>query len=577
MPSCVCRSYLGATGNSLHSANCRQIRGSQTTVVKPDGIREYNFEFNGRGRGPKLHTRVKFGENNLPVFLETSGRNYFNSPFSETFALSDGVAKWKINAYQGEKKVVGDAFYISASQIPEGFAVLSQVLLKSLTKHISLLPAGEASIEQSGELTLREKGKNQRVTAYEINFGSAKTLTIWLDENDQFFALNTGSWTTVIREGWEASERILVKTQDQLATKRYSKLFGNLTRIPAKPIIFTNVNLFDSETGKMRPHTTVVIKGKLIKAVGESGKIKVPTNAETIDATGKTLMPGLWDMRVHISPGEGISYLAGGVTSVRDLGNDLDRLHSMVERINSNVEIGPRISSAVMIDGRGAYTGPTRVLVDTEAEAKVAIKTCKQLHCAGIKIYSSIKPELIPIIIKLARAERLRVGGHVPAFMTAEQFVNAGADEFQHANFLFLNFLFNEVKDTRTPARFTEVAERAATIDLTSERVRSFVKLLKGKKSTVDPTLNFFEDLFTKGGLPVPEGKNERYRNSFKAMMEMVKILYEAGVPLVAGTDGGAAQALHRESAYEFWLSRSGFLLPTPHRTGSDTSKRIGV
>ena len=127
--------------------------------------------------------------------------------------------------------------------------------------------------------------------------------------------------------------------------------------------------------------------------------------------------------------------------------------------------------------------------------------------------------------------------------MTAQQFVEAGADEIQHINMVFLNFFFDEVKDTRTPARFIAVAERGATLDLSSERVRSFVQLLKDRNVVLDPTLTVFEGLFTDrpgkispsyaaiadrlppqvrrgflaGGLPVPEGKDARYRESQRA------------------------------------------------------------
>jgi imidazolonepropionase-like amidohydrolase len=129
------------------------------------------------------------------------------------------------------------------------------------------------------------------------------------------------------------------------------------------------------------------------------------------------------------------------------------------------------------------------------------------------------------------------------------------------------------VKDTRTPARFTSVADRAATIDLNSPRVRSFVELLKERKVVIDPTVNVFEGMFTDrpgqvpasyasvagrlppqvrryllaGGLPVPEGKDERYRESSKALLKMIKLLYDSGVTLVAGTDATPGFALHRE------------------------------
>ncbi|MGI8835083.1 MAG: hypothetical protein ACR2H4_00395 [Pyrinomonadaceae bacterium] len=188
-------------------------------------------------------------------------------------------------------------------------------------------------------------------------------------------------------------------------------------------------------------------------------------------------------MHVHIGPNDGLMHLAAGVTSVRDLANDTDALLALKAKIEANEEIGPRILMTGFMDGRGPFAGPTKVFVDTEEEARTAIDNYARLGYTGIKVYSSIKPELVPRIIELAHAKGLRVSGHVPAFMSAEQFVRAGADELQHINFLFLNFLFDDVKDTRTPARFISVADRAATIDLNSERVVSFIKLLKEKGS----------------------------------------------------------------------------------------------
>jgi hypothetical protein len=213
------------------------------------------------------------------------------------------------------------------------------------------------------------------------------------------------------------------------------------------------------------------------------------------------------------------------------------------------------------------------VFVDTEAEARAAVDNYARLGYDGIKIYSSIKPELVPTIIKLAHAKGLRVSGHVPAFMTAQQFVEDGADEIQHINFIFLNFFFDDVKDTRTPQRFIAVAERAATLDLNSQRVRSFVRLLKDHNTVVDPTLTAFETLFTDrpgkvsasfaaiadrmppqvrrnflaGGLPVPEGKDALYRESQRATLRMTKLLYDSGITIVAGTDDLAGFTLHRE------------------------------
>jgi imidazolonepropionase-like amidohydrolase len=547
--------------------------GVQTSAVKSDGAREFTFEFSDRGRGPKLTTSIKLDSGGLPVSLNTTGNDYLKAPVVESFTFADGVARWKNTAEAGEKKLTSNAFYNSMNSAPEEFALLAEALLKSPTKRLPLLPEGEASIERTGELTLKDGGgKERRVVSYEVSGLGFTPSTIWLDDDNSFFA-NVSSWLSVVREGWESSVPALIKKQDELEAGRTSKLAHTLTRKLTTPLVFTNANLFDAETGKTIPNTTVVIAGNRIRAVGPAGAFNVPKTAEVIDARGRTLMPGLWDMHVHLGPNDGLMHIAAGVTSVRDMANDTDALLALKGRIEAGEEIGPRILMAGIMDGRGPYAGPTKVLVDTEDEARAAIETYAGLGYAQVKIYSSIKPELVPKIIEMAHARGLRVSGHVPAFMTAEQFVRAGADEFQHINFFVLNFLFDDVKDTRTPVRFTAVADRAATLDLSSARVRSFVELLKERKTVVDPTVNIFEGMFTDrpgqipagfaaiadrlppqvrrgllaGGLPVPEGKDERYRESAKALLRMVKMLYDAGVPIVAGTDSTPGFALHRE------------------------------
>ena len=546
--------------------------GAQTSKVKPDGVHEFAFEFNDRGRGPKLTAIIKLNSDGIPIAVETSGIDYLKAQVSENFSLTDGVARWKNTAEAGEKKLTNAAFYNSMNGVPEEEALLAAALLKSPNKSLALLPEGEASIQRTGELTLNEGANTRRISSYEISGLGFTPDTIWLDQDNTFFA-SVSSWFSVIREGWEPSAEPILKQQDEVQAARTLRIAQTLTRRPTTPVALTNANLFDSETGVLKPHTTVVIAGNRIKDVGPDGKVSVPKDAEVIDARGHTLMPGLWDMHVHLQPNDGLMHIAAGVTSVRDMGNDTDTLLKMKSDIEANREIGPRILMAGFMDGRGPYAGPTKVFVDTETEARAAIDNYARLGYVQIKIYSSIKPELVPKIIELAHAKGLRVSGHVPAFMTAEQFVRAGADEFQHINFFVLNFLFDEVKDTRTPVRFTAVADRAATIDLSSPRVRSFVELLRDRKIVVDPTVNAFEDMFIDrpgqiapgyagiadrlppqfrrgllaGGLPVPEGKDERYRESAKALLRMVKMLYDAGVPIVAGTDSVAGFALHRE------------------------------
>jgi hypothetical protein len=156
--------------------------------------------------------------------------------------------------------------------------------------------------------------------------------------------------------------------------------------------------------------------------------------------------------------------------------------------------------------------------------------------------------------------------------MVARQAVEAGYDEVQHTNMLFLNFL-GDTLDTRTPLRFTTVARFGADLDLASDSVRAFLRFLKERKTVIDPTLATFEEMFLGapggmtegnrriagrlpsqvqrgmlgGGLPGDDAARARYRASYRRMIGMVKALYDEGIPIVAGTDCTAGFCLHRE------------------------------
>src|SRR5208337_1433598 len=98
-----------------------------------------------------------------------------------------------------------------------------------------------------------------------------------------------------------------------------------------------------------------------------------------------------------------------------------------------------------------------------------------------------------PYIVRVAHENGMRVSGHVPAGMIADQFVDAGVDELQHINFFFLNFLPEEASKTNTRARLTLPAEHAAALDPNSSAVTNFIAKLKDKQIVVDATLGAFE------------------------------------------------------------------------------------
>ncbi|MGH7857640.1 MAG: amidohydrolase family protein, partial [Candidatus Binatia bacterium] len=283
-------------------------------------------------------------------------------------------------------------------------------------------------------------------------------------------------------------------------------------------------------------------------------------------------------MHTHLGESDGLLNLAAGVLGARDLANDVESLAELVRQWESGETLGPRVVRAGFLDGPGPYAGPTKALAASFEEAKPWIDRYAELGFVQVKLYSSLKPELVAPIAAYVHAKGMRVSGHIPAYMTAEQAVRAGYDEIQHVNMLFLNFLFDEVKDTRTPARFTAVAEKAHALDLASPEVQAFLDLLVERGIVLDPTLSIFENMFTAepgeiapdfaavahrlpptvrrgllgGGLPIPEGPEssktiERYRESFRRVEELVVAAWKRGVRIVPGTDSMAGFALHRE------------------------------
>src|SRR6202007_2245581 len=193
---------------------------------------------------------------------------------------------------------------------------------------------------------------------------------------------------------------------------------------------------------------------------------------------------------------DGALDIANGVTSARDLANDTDTFLKRVARYDEGSEVGPRVSKAGIIDGTGEFAGPTKMRVDTADQAIKDVDWYGDHGYVQIKIYSSVKPELVPVIADRAHARGLRVSGHVPAFMSARQFVEGGADEIQHIIFVVLNFLYPEVQETRNRDRFTKVAEHAYEFTPDKPVVRDFIAFLKQHHTVLDPTMNVFEGLF---------------------------------------------------------------------------------
>ncbi len=564
---------LPAPGDTVRyvAVSAGRETGEKRVWRDADGTLHTRMEYNDRGRGPRMHTRIRLDERGLPVLIEAEGVNYYKAPVRERFEVRDGRAVWENSADRGDRAVSGPAWYATTNASLES-SLLPAALLAAPDRTLPLLPEGRLRIEPGVELRVSAGGRTQTVRQYLVQgFGFAPE-SLWLDENGGFFA-EGGDWLAFVREGWQGVLPELFRA-DQAAEAAWGARMGStLAHRPAGAVVFRNANLFDAETGRSRPGTTVVVSGNRIQAVGPDGSVAVPAGAQVIDAAGKALLPGLFDMHVHLGLTDGPMHLAAGVTSVRDLANDTTVFPQVAAEWNAGTKVGPRVVvMAGFIDGSGPFAGPTGLRADTEEQARAHVAWYADHGYTHIKVYSSLKPELVPVIAQAAHARGMKLSGHIPEGMTAAQAVRAGFDEIQHVNMVFLNFL-SDTLDTRTPQRFSGPAQHALELDLQSDSVRAFVALLRERGTVLDPTLNAFERMFTArageldpvlapianrlpptiqrglraGGLPVPEGMDGRYRESFRAFLAMTALLHRAGVPIVPGTDAMAGFALHHE------------------------------
>ncbi len=551
-----------------------RLSGQQIVKSGPQGTDVF-FEFNDRGRGVKLDAQIRVDSRGVVVGYTGLGNDYMKNAVDEKFEFAGGVSRWKSAKESGSKaaKEGPAGFYFPADGPPEMSAVLARALLASPDRRLALLPDGAASIQEVGSLEIDTPAGRKKISQFAITGLELEPTNVWLDEHGQLFA-SVSSWFSLIVEGQEALIPRLLEIQDASATARRKSLAQTLARVPAEAgLLIKNARLFDSIDGTVRPHMSVLLKGNRIAAVGPDGTVLVPAGAEEMDVREQFLMPGLWDSHAHLDASDGLLHIANGVTTVRDLGNDYDTLSNLVARLDSGQEIGPRVFMAGLIDAHGPLAGPTKQFVDNEDDARRVVAWLADHGYVQLKIYSSISPKLVPLLAELAHARGMRVSGHVPAFMTASEFVRAGADEIQHINFIFLNFLFDSVKDTRAMARFSAVAERAGSIDPNGAKEREFIALLQERHTVVDPTVGVFEGMFEArpdqvapglqpiagrlptqvrrsllgGGLVIPKEKAAQYAAATDALLRFLLGLHKAGVPMVPGTDGFAGFAMHRE------------------------------
>lgn len=551
-----------------------KVSGAMTTTTSRDGLVRVVYSYRDNGRGPDIDETIRLAPDGTIADYRVKGKSTFGAPIAETFRREGSVARWRSHSDRGNTTITKPAMYVPVENSPEIGAITARALLKQPSRQLDALPGGQMKIEKLAEVTLKSGAKQQTAALYNISgLGLAPSFQ-WLtaDDAQRFFAFVYPGYVRIIGEEWSGQAAELEKVQRAAEEKLLDRLNEELTHQLPTPIVIRNVNVFDAEHAKLIGSRDVYVEHGRIAAIYPAGS--TPRGAKTIiDGAGRTLLPGLFDMHTHESPWSVVLQIAGGVTTSRDMANDNDSLGQLRSKIDAGAAIGPRILPAGFIEGDSPHASQGGFVVKNIDEVKDAIDWYAQRGYTQLKFYNSFRPEWVAPAAAYAHERGLRVGGHIPAFMRAEEAVRAGYDEIQHTNQAMLNFFVGPKDDTRTLARFYLIADHAHKLDLKSRRVADFIALLKERAVTVDATLATFEAMFTQrqgetnpsfgvvsdhmpmavqrgwrtNSMDVSASNAPRYRASFAKMLDFVKALHDAGVEIVAGTDEIAGFTLHRE------------------------------
>lgn len=552
--------------------------GRMDVVTVADTVLVHAYRWD---RGNETNTTTRYVTNGSGTIVRLEVHSGDAPDPIERFSLSDGVAEWKNSVDSGTAGVVGPAYYWPRVYNEFNTARLAAFLLDQPQRTANLLPFhSSASAHVAIDTMVAADGRAERVRLVVMEVPDFAPYLVWLDRQDQLFASDAG-WFTTVRSSFAATLPVLRSLERRVLSERSEAVARRLTTPRTGPLVIRNGNLFDSNAATIRRGMTVIVEGERITAVGAEGTVSIPAGATIIDASGKAVLPGLWDMHGHIdgwSEGRnelgGILALANGITTIRDLAADVDRAVAFRDRAAAGTLISPRLILAGFMEGPGRRAGPTDVIVSTEDEAVEWVARYDSLGYRQIKVYGLVHPVVVAAIAEEAEKRGMHLSGHVPVGLSLTDVVRLGFDEIQHVNQLLRYFMPDSMyvkwlkgenlrplpdgvdMDGPEATRLIEFLREHGTVvdgtfNLTEDRGNP---LEDGSDPTLGPTLSWLPPIARRGytAASTPAEAVARRGATMEPMRNrLLKRLFEAGVTLVPGSDNLAFAYIGELELYE--------------------------
>src|SRR5262245_20067674 len=519
--------------------------GEERTTIEPRGdasVLTSHFECLDRASKIALDTTLAFAKDFTPLSFQSHGKSY------RVFSVDASVPK---------AAGAPNTFTL------EGMAPISAqgLLIRYWLEHgrtasITLEPSGDVVHIAEPDSPPPGNGKGPLLRYFTIDGVIWGREEIWLDAADLRVGIALGTIGVMAFEAYDPKYENLAPTwrlrtgpAQRIAAARDER---NIQPRASDRFALVGARVIDATGAPPIDDATVLIRRGRIEQVGPRATIVIPSGVSTIDVTGKTVLPGLWDMHAHVGQREwGPVYLASGVTTARDMGGEFDVVTGLREAWNGDAAskalpppgddpalhvrlLGPRLLAAGLVDGPGPGSFG-HVTAGTPDEGRAAVARYKAAGFQQMKLYSLLDKPTVAAVIDAAHAAGMTVTGHIPQGLTMREVVEMGMDNIAHLT----------VRDA--PG---------------SDALRDTIAFLKQHGTVIDPTLSWNELLGRSAGTPIasfiprvehvapplrrlldsanggpltPAQAHDRIARS----LQIVKALHDAGVPIVAGTDKG--------------------------------------
>jgi imidazolonepropionase-like amidohydrolase len=396
------------------------------------------------------------------------------------------------------------------------------------------------TLEPSGDpVTIKEEASaDRRLRHFSIDGVVWGREDIWLDAADLHVAVALTTAGVMSFEAYDPAFASVAPSWRKTTTAaRFSRISDDQRSVVPRAqgaFALVGARLIDGTGGPAIEDAVVIVRDKRIERAGPRASTVVPAGMVRVDVSGKTILPGLWDMHAHVGQPEwGPVYLASGVTTIRDMGGEFDVVTALRDAWSGQL-IGPRLLAAGLVDGPGPGSFGHVTAANPE-EGRQAVARYKTAGFQQMKLYSLLDRPTAQSVIDAAHAAGMTVTGHIPNGLSLREIVEMGMDNIAHLT----------VRDA--PG---------------SDALRDTITFLKAHKTVIDPTLSWNELLGRSSATPIASfiprvdhvapplrrmldaanGGNvtpEQARERLSRSLQILKALHDAGVTIVPGTDKG--------------------------------------